>query len=52
LLHWNAKKVKPGVAKNGYFELKANSSELRKQTFVTKGAYSLLMKTKNTGEDD
>jgi membrane fusion protein, heavy metal efflux system len=43
--------VKPGVAKDGYVELMADSSELRKQTFVTKGAYSLLMKMKNTEED-
>ncbi|MBD1395111.1 efflux RND transporter periplasmic adaptor subunit [Mucilaginibacter glaciei] len=44
--------IKPGVAKDGYIELLANSSELRGQTFVTKGAYSLLMKMKNTGEDE
>jgi len=44
--------VKPGIAKDGYVELLANSSELRSQTFVTKGAYSLLMKMKNTGEDE
>jgi membrane fusion protein, heavy metal efflux system len=44
--------VKPGVANDGYVALTANSSELRKQTFVTKGAYSLLMKMKNTGEDE
>jgi cobalt-zinc-cadmium efflux system membrane fusion protein len=44
--------VKPGVARDGYVELLANSSELRSQTFVTKGAYSLLMKMKNTGEDE
>ncbi len=44
--------IKPGVAREGYVELLANSSELRNQTFVTKGAYSLLMKMKNTGEDE
>lgn len=44
--------IKPGIAKDGYVELLANSSELRNQTFVIKGAYSLLMKMKNTGEDE
>lgn len=44
--------VKPGVTKDGYVELAASGTELRNITFVTKGAYSLLMKMKNTGEDE
>jgi cobalt-zinc-cadmium efflux system membrane fusion protein len=44
--------VKPGVTKDGYVELAASGTELRHITFVTKGAYSLLMKMKNTGEDE
>ncbi|MES2060505.1 MAG: efflux RND transporter periplasmic adaptor subunit [Bacteroidota bacterium] len=44
--------VKPGVTKDGYVELAASGTELLHITFVTKGAYSLLMKMKNTGEDE
>jgi cobalt-zinc-cadmium efflux system membrane fusion protein len=44
--------IKPGMSKDGYVELKAGSAEIGKLTFVTKGAYSLLMKMKNTGEDE
>jgi len=44
--------VKTGITKDGYVELTATSAELRSQAFVTKGAYSLLMKMKNTGEDE
>ncbi|CAN5485101.1 efflux RND transporter periplasmic adaptor subunit [soil metagenome] len=44
--------VKPGVAKDGYVALNASSSEMRNLSFVTKGAYSLLMKLKNTGDEE
>lgn len=44
--------VKPGVTKDGYVELAASNTEFKNLTFVTKGAYSLLMKMKNTGEDE
>jgi cobalt-zinc-cadmium efflux system membrane fusion protein len=44
--------VKTGVAKDGFVELTATSGELHNISFVTKGAYSLLMKMKNTGEDE
>lgn len=44
--------VKTGVAKDGFVELTASDVALRNNTFVTKGAYSLLMKMKNTGEDE
>lgn len=44
--------VKPGVTKDGYVELAAGNTEFKNLTFVTKGAYSLLMKMKNTGEDE
>ncbi|MFA6086326.1 efflux RND transporter periplasmic adaptor subunit [Mucilaginibacter sp.] len=44
--------VKTGITKAGFVELTATGAELRSQTFVTKGAYSLLMKMKNTGEDE
>jgi len=44
--------VKPGVSADGFVELMAGGSELKNQTFVTNGAYSLLMKMKNTSEDE
>ena len=44
--------VKPGVSADGFVELMASGSELKNQTFVTNGAYSLLMKMKNTSEDE
>jgi cobalt-zinc-cadmium efflux system membrane fusion protein len=44
--------VKTGTSKDGFTELIAGNSNLRNQVFVTKGAYSLLMKMKNTEQDD
>lgn len=44
--------VKTGVIKDGHVELNAPNSELRSLSFVTKGAYSLLMKLKNTGDEE
>ncbi len=44
--------VKTGVIKDGYVELNASNSELRSLSFVTKGTYSLLMKLKNTGDEE
>lgn len=44
--------VKTGITKDGYVELTATGAGLRNLSFVTKGAYSLLMKMKNTGEDE
>ena len=43
--------VKTGVAQGGYIEVSATGSNLSNQTFVTKGAYTLLMKMKNTAEE-
>jgi cobalt-zinc-cadmium efflux system membrane fusion protein len=43
--------VKTGVAQGGYIEVSATAKDLSNQTFVTKGAYTLLMKMKNTAEE-
>jgi cobalt-zinc-cadmium efflux system membrane fusion protein len=43
--------VQTGITQAGKVEIKAASNELLKNTFVTKGAYSLLMKLKNTEEE-
>ena len=42
--------VKKGNAENGFVEI-LNASEMPNQTFVTKGAYTLLMKLKNNEEE-
>jgi cobalt-zinc-cadmium efflux system membrane fusion protein len=44
--------VKTGSSKDGFTELVSSNKDLQNQIFVTKGAYSLLMKMKNTGEDE
>ena len=44
--------IKTGSSKGGFTELVAGNNDLLGQIFVTKGAYSLLMKMKNTGEDE
>jgi membrane fusion protein, heavy metal efflux system len=42
-----------GTAQNGMVEIKpGTNNDLLKNTFVTKGAYNLLMKLKNTGEEE
>ncbi len=41
-----------GNAENGYTEIILNDSLLQDSTFVVKGAYALLMKMKNTGEEE
>jgi membrane fusion protein, heavy metal efflux system len=43
--------VQTGITQAGKVEIKTASNELSKTTFVTKGAYSLLMKLKNTEEE-
>ena len=44
--------VETGAAQNGQVEIKlGTNNDLLKNNFVTKGAYSLLMKLKNTGEE-
>ena len=42
--------VKPGNSENGFTEL-ALDAKLGNEVFVTKGAYTLLMKLKNTAEE-
>jgi membrane fusion protein, heavy metal efflux system len=45
--------VETGTAQNGMVEIKAGTNnDLLQNTFVTKGAYNLLMKLKNTGDDE
>lgn len=45
--------LKTGARENGYIQISAtDSSDLSRQQFVTKGAYSLLMKLKNTTEEE
>jgi cobalt-zinc-cadmium efflux system membrane fusion protein len=44
--------IKTGISKDGFTELISGNTNLHNQIFVTKGAYSLLMKMKNTGEDE
>lgn len=45
--------VKTGTTENGYVEITGdNKPKLSGQAIVTKGAYSLLMKMKNTGEEE
>jgi len=45
--------VETGAAQNGQVEIKlGTNNDLLKNNFVTKGAYSLLMKLKNTGEEE
>ncbi|RZA02515.1 MAG: efflux RND transporter periplasmic adaptor subunit [Sphingobacteriaceae bacterium] len=43
--------VKTGVTQDGYTEVSAYGKNISKQTFVTKGAYTLLMAMKNTAEE-
>ncbi|HSC53285.1 MAG TPA: efflux RND transporter periplasmic adaptor subunit [Phnomibacter sp.] len=42
--------VQTGDSENGYTEI-ANAEKLADKTFVTKGAYNLLMKLKNTSDE-
>ena len=42
--------IKPGHSENGFTEINA-SDNMVNETFVTKGAYNLLMKLKNTADD-
>ena len=45
-------RVDTGVTENGQVEIKTGTTnDLLKNTFVTKGAYTLLMKLKNTEEE-
>jgi len=45
--------VETGAAQNGQVEIKlGTNNDLLKNNFVTKGAYSLLMKLKNSGEEE
>ena len=45
--------LKTGVRENGYLQVSAaDGNDLSRQEFVTKGAYSLLMKLKNTAEEE
>ncbi|HMI60463.1 MAG TPA: efflux RND transporter periplasmic adaptor subunit [Puia sp.] len=47
------KEAKTGTAENGYTAIDTgNTGGLDKALIVTKGAYTLLMKMKNTGEDE
>ena len=48
--HFEMIKVKTGAKENGFVEIK-NSEKLNNQPIVTKGAYSLLMKLKNTDDE-
>ncbi|GAB2976882.1 efflux RND transporter periplasmic adaptor subunit [Mucilaginibacter puniceus] len=43
--------VKTGVTQDGYTEVSVEGKDISNQTFVTKGAYTLLMKMKNTAEE-
>ncbi len=43
--------VKTGVTQDGYTEVSVDGKDISKQTFVTKGAYTLLMAMKNTAEE-
>jgi cobalt-zinc-cadmium efflux system membrane fusion protein len=43
--------IQPGISRDGRVALAANNAELAKQTFVTKGAYSLLMTLKNSADE-
>lgn len=47
---YEMQEVKTGVSKDGYVQL--TNANLKGTTVVTKGAYSLLMKLKNTAEDE
>lgn len=47
---YEIKEVKTGVSENGYQEI-INFQDLTKRSIVTKGAYSLLMKLKNTSDE-
>jgi cobalt-zinc-cadmium efflux system membrane fusion protein len=45
--------LKTGARENGYIQVAAaDGNDLPRQDFVTKGAYSLLMKLKNTAEEE
>lgn len=45
--------VKTGDSQDGFTQIVSNNpSEIPNATYVTNGAYSLLMKMKNTGEDE
>lgn len=47
------KEIKTGISQNGYAEIIADDPSLLQNTvFVTNGAYSLLMKMKNTEEEE
>jgi membrane fusion protein, heavy metal efflux system len=46
-----AVEVQTGNAENGYTEI-TNGAQFANETFVVKGAYSLLMKMKNTAEEE
>jgi cobalt-zinc-cadmium efflux system membrane fusion protein len=48
--NYEMQEVKTGETKDGYVQLKDES--LKGVSVVIKGAYSLLMKLKNTGEDE
>ena len=43
--------VQTGTVQNGQVEIKDVNKELSQKSFVTKGAYALLMKLKNTQEE-
>ena len=44
--------LKTGGSNSGYIAIQENREDLANATFVTKGAYSLLMKLKNAGEEE
>lgn len=44
--------IKTGNTENGYTEVNLDNNEMNNATFVTNGAYSLLMKMKNTSEEE
>jgi cobalt-zinc-cadmium efflux system membrane fusion protein len=50
---YEMKEIKTGEKENGYVEIIAdNPAGLQNNSFVTKGAYTLLMKLKNTGDEE
>ncbi len=44
--------MQTGTVQNGQVEIKDANKELSQKSFVTKGAYALLMKLKNTQEEE
>ena len=49
---YEMREVKTGNTENGYTAITLNDSyKFSNSTFVTKGAYSLLMKMKNTSDE-